>query len=1211
MSIPALLTTLLILTLLSIQVSAQSEPVLHFSDLDWGPRTGWEGSATRGAAVTIWGEGFGSSGYDGADNYVTVNDAEITDYAEWGEDLGPARDLDRITFWLNSNCQDGPGQITVTVDGVTSNPLPFTVMDGDIYFISVADGDNGNDGLYSTDQGGGSGPWRDIYMFNPGRNPSGDGQYIVYVRDGIYTERDVDEAFVALRGPYGGPDQRKALIGYPLEFPVINLTTTGTSNRGLIWDAKYPPYGFNDYFTYSKLHCINGRTAISLFGINNRVVGCHFEDMLEYVQSGVVMVDNSQQSRIYGNHFDHCGNDSWKHQVYLKTHAYDPGLTQNCEYNYVGWNEITDPYASDTRGGGMFCSTQSTAHPEHYTNHIYFHDNYFHGGNTDFIYTGDNTGIYDIYVYNNIFRGGSGSLGGIVVYRGTHDIHFYNNIFYRMGDPGVGMVFVNWQASDGNYFKNNIWHSNEGQAFTRVENGGDFQSDNDMFYDPDGSTTPPGGAANLLTGDPLFSSPNPSTLYDFQLQPESPAIDNGTSDVSSIVIADFLGTTRPQGSGYDIGAYEFVQAQQCTEDWVCSDWSSCSEGQQTRVCTDQNSCGTENDKPDESQTCTELGPGPVLFFSDLTSAPNTGWEESSTKGAAVTIWGLNLGSSRGSSYVTVNGVDLTSDSDYAEWGATEGNAKLDAQHTQQRITFWLNSGIPAGTAKITVTVNGAESNELDFTVRELGSNHIWFVDSSSGDDSNSGSRDSGEGGGSGPWQTIQKADPDENPAVTAGDIIYIRDGIYDNDDGDGYVLKTYGTPNADGTATHPFAFVGYPTERPDITIDIFRCENAGGGTSAPYYTFSKLKHTGPESLIMRFWGGGFRVIGLYFDHTQTQGYAAMLRPAIGDDYRFYGNLFKGGGFDNWGHLIYGQCSINANHGDLTNVHIAYNEVLNYEPDCGDCGGPGADGGAVFNFRQDATDGRIIDDVFIHHNYMHDSSYGQFLYLEQTGGDNYGDFYVYDNLIHDINQYGGGSAVRTIHAQSDADIYCYNNIFYDCGGAQTVVRTLTSTTLYSSNNIYYTTGDSYIEASDNSVIISENDIFYGNGDPLTGTRYTYTNEQVTDPLFSDIAGDDYTLQATSPAIDAGTSDVSSLLLSDLLGNPRPMDGDESGTAEFDIGAYEYTGDYSYSHPADTSGEGCVDMGELNDYINLWFQDSQGVSMVDVMDAISFWRAGTGC
>ncbi|MBI3963493.1 MAG: hypothetical protein HY341_00685 [Candidatus Kerfeldbacteria bacterium] len=41
----------------------------------------------------------------------------------------------------------------------------------------------------------------------------------------------------------------------------------------------------------------------------------------------------------------------------------------------------------------------------------------------------------------------------------------------------------------------------------------------------------------------------------------------------------------------------------CTPDWRCTDWNQCTTGTQTRTCTDQNSCGTEQGRPAESQSC--------------------------------------------------------------------------------------------------------------------------------------------------------------------------------------------------------------------------------------------------------------------------------------------------------------------------------------------------------------------------------------------------------------------------------------------------------------------------------------------------------------------------------------------------------------------------------------------------------------------------------
>jgi hypothetical protein len=55
-----------------------------------------------------------------------------------------------------------------------------------------------------------------------------------------------------------------------------------------------------------------------------------------------------------------------------------------------------------------------------------------------------------------------------------------------------------------------------------------------------------------VSTDPLFVNPNG---LDFHLNSGSPAIDTGLSLPQ--VLNDFDGVSRPQGSGYDIGAFEF------------------------------------------------------------------------------------------------------------------------------------------------------------------------------------------------------------------------------------------------------------------------------------------------------------------------------------------------------------------------------------------------------------------------------------------------------------------------------------------------------------------------------------------------------------------------------------------------------------------------------------------------------------------------------
>ena len=71
------------------------------------------------------------------------------------------------------------------------------------------------------------------------------------------------------------------------------------------------------------------------------------------------------------------------------------------------------------------------------------------------------------------------------------------------------------------------------------------------FYD--NAFPAPGGAGNI-SSNPMFVDGDSG---DFHLQKESPCIDAGTADGAPGF--DFDGTTRPQGSGYDLGAYEYLE----------------------------------------------------------------------------------------------------------------------------------------------------------------------------------------------------------------------------------------------------------------------------------------------------------------------------------------------------------------------------------------------------------------------------------------------------------------------------------------------------------------------------------------------------------------------------------------------------------------------------------------------------------------------------
>ncbi|MBI2665611.1 PGF-pre-PGF domain-containing protein, partial [Candidatus Woesearchaeota archaeon] len=56
-------------------------------------------------------------------------------------------------------------------------------------------------------------------------------------------------------------------------------------------------------------------------------------------------------------------------------------------------------------------------------------------------------------------------------------------------------------------------------------------------------------------------------------------------------------------SGFTLVQYLAINLT-CSESWSCTDWSTCSDSTQTRTCSEANSCGTIDNRPALSQSCT-------------------------------------------------------------------------------------------------------------------------------------------------------------------------------------------------------------------------------------------------------------------------------------------------------------------------------------------------------------------------------------------------------------------------------------------------------------------------------------------------------------------------------------------------------------------------------------------------------------------------------
>ncbi len=70
----------------------------------------------------------------------------------------------------------------------------------------------------------------------------------------------------------------------------------------------------------------------------------------------------------------------------------------------------------------------------------------------------------------------------------------------------------------------------------------------------------------------------------------------------------------PSGGGGGGGGGGAVVTPVCEEDWICTEWSACSGGLRSRFCSDQNNCGTTDDRPALDEECEVAAP--VSFCKD-------------------------------------------------------------------------------------------------------------------------------------------------------------------------------------------------------------------------------------------------------------------------------------------------------------------------------------------------------------------------------------------------------------------------------------------------------------------------------------------------------------------------------------------------------------------------------------------------------------------
>jgi len=239
------------------------------------------------------------------------------------------------------------------------------------------------------------------------------------------------------------------------------------------------------------------------------------------------------------------------HHIRLQNSEIFGSPTQNGILGVSPYSELLNLNIHHNAAYGIYNTGHNTL-----MDHLDVHDNggygvhiYADGGNVN------NNTLRNSRIYNNGFHmrncWGGCIHPGMVLSSGTGNVA-YNNLIYNNGNVGIQ---VGWSGENTSIYNNTIYGN--GKGCMRIDNSTGATIRNNICFNNNGDIQ---GSTNSLTQDHNYTS-DPQFVNapaDFHLKQGSPAIDAGMT--LSQVATDIDGGKRPQGAGYDIGAYEYGAA---------------------------------------------------------------------------------------------------------------------------------------------------------------------------------------------------------------------------------------------------------------------------------------------------------------------------------------------------------------------------------------------------------------------------------------------------------------------------------------------------------------------------------------------------------------------------------------------------------------------------------------------------------------------------
>jgi hypothetical protein len=522
--------------LLLLPLTVFAAPHIFYTDIVNGPNTGGENN--NGAYLTVFGSGFGATQ---GTSQVTINNVPVVAYKQWSDT--------KITVQPGASVTSGA--IKVTVSGQPSNTdNSFSVVPGKIFFVALTGNDTAGV-IGNINQ-----PFRTIQtVLN--RSDFGPGDHLV-VRGGTWTDVfSFYGSFFSIYGKGGTATAPLVVMGYPGETALFSRTT---QTRG------FHTYNSPGYFVIANLHLDAGGSSpcyplgtsttcglgidagVGTVGVRivNNEVRNYFED-----SGGAATIDGSGKNlRILGNLLHNNGGSKLYHGIYVDARDTTNGGPNDIE---IAYNHVHHQVGG--RGIQIYGDTGTII------NNVRIHHNLIHDIHLDGIIISRDTGtgfqVYNNVVYHtgdNSLQGptaDSGSTGGCIRFAGTQTVvEVYNNTFVDCAvDRNKDSAALRLENFSQLTLRNNILESPGVVNWGGSALSSAITASNNLWV---GAGTPPTylGAA---IGDPFFVS---SPVRNYHLSTGSAAIDKGSSAVNTVVTTDFDGNVRPQGSGYDIGAFE-------------------------------------------------------------------------------------------------------------------------------------------------------------------------------------------------------------------------------------------------------------------------------------------------------------------------------------------------------------------------------------------------------------------------------------------------------------------------------------------------------------------------------------------------------------------------------------------------------------------------------------------------------------------------------